>query len=126
MRIHVHLFLDAHNPVGLCPAVGGPMEAIGLLFCMCSFVCQVADPSLMAILMGLLLDGLPPRARGKQTSSSLRHEKTFSFDGKKAPDTRKAAPYGFKTVFKNYQKHTWAALVFKLDFDAFLKGSRRK
>ena len=46
-------------------AVGDPVELVGLLFFLFSEGCQVADPSLMSNLIGLLLDGLPPRARGK-------------------------------------------------------------
>jgi hypothetical protein len=37
------------------------VELVGFLFFLFSEGCQVADPSLMSNLIGLLLDGVPPR-----------------------------------------------------------------
>ena len=49
---------------------------------MCSYVCQIADPSLTPNLKGFLLDGLAPRPRGKHLG--------LSFSGWSwAPDSRK-------------------------------------
>ena len=62
--------------------VGDLMEVVGLLFFMCSYVCQGADLSLTPNLKGLRLDGLLPRPRGKYGG--------LSFAGWSwAPDSRK-------------------------------------
>ena len=63
-------------------ALGDPMEVVGLLFFLCSYVCQVADPSLTPNLKGLLVDGLAPRPR-------YNHAGLLFSGWSQAPDSRK-------------------------------------
>ena len=60
MGIHDNLLF---YPVGCAQtaAVGDPRVVVGLLLFLCSYVCQVADPSVTLNLKDLRVDGLVPR-----------------------------------------------------------------